>query len=213
MSFPSHSFISDSITLQYIRSDKDVPLTMDEIDEMIKKTESKSFTRARAKNRKQFGITSDDLRLVSSTIIDISIDDKTITNPIGFNGSKIRLTVLNIFIPSNEFNIIRSVVSSLDKKIISLIPEPLILPKLIEVSDYISESICIIDIGYRHTTITLMDSNRIIGFEVFTCGTEMIMEFIALSGTNMSYIQIENILSSPKLFQNESYRDGLNEFF
>lgn len=186
---------------------------MDEIDEMIKKTESKSFTRARAKNRKQFGITSDDLRLVSSTIIDISIDDKTITNPIGFNGSKIRLTVLNIFIPSNEFNIIRSVVSSLDKKIISLIPEPLILPKLIEVSDYISESICIIDIGYRHTTITLMDSNRIIGFEVFTCGTEMIMEFIALSGTNMSYIQIENILSSPKLFQNESYRDGLNEFF
>lgn len=74
MSFPSHSFISDSITAQYIRADKDSILTMNEIDGMIKRTESESFERARAKSRKQFGVINDDLRLVSSTIIDITID-------------------------------------------------------------------------------------------------------------------------------------------
>lgn len=86
MSFPSHSFVSDSITAQYIRSDKDSILTMHEIDGMIKRTESESFERARVKSRKQFGVINDDLRLVSSTIIDITIDGRTITNPVGFSG-------------------------------------------------------------------------------------------------------------------------------
>lgn len=86
MSFPSQSFISDSITAQYIRADKDSLLTMQEIDGMIKRTESESFERARAKSRKQFGVLNDDLKLVSSTIIDITIDGRTITNPIGFSG-------------------------------------------------------------------------------------------------------------------------------
>lgn len=58
-----------------------------------------------------------------------------------------------------------------------------------------------------------MDSNRIIGFEVFTCGTEMLMELIALYGKNLSFLQIENMLCSSELFENTVYRESLDEFF
>lgn len=58
-----------------------------------------------------------------------------------------------------------------------------------------------------------MDSNRIIGFEVLSCGTEMLMELIALYGKNLSFLQIENTLCSTELFENEVYRESLDEFF
>lgn len=58
-----------------------------------------------------------------------------------------------------------------------------------------------------------MDSNRILGFEVFSCGTEMLMELISFHGKNLSFLQIENMLCSPELFKNEKYRESLDEFF
>lgn len=162
MSFPSHTFVSDLITTQYTRADSETFLTMQEVDKMIKRIEKASYERAHIKSRKQFGAMNDDLRLVSSTIVSIQIDGRSVTSPIGFSGGRVRLTVLNIFVPSSEFNIIRSIISRLDKKVISLIPEPLILPKLIEESDTFSESTCIIDIGYGHTTITILYNNEIL---------------------------------------------------
>lgn len=134
---------------------------------MIKRIEKTSHERARTKNQKQFGITGDDLRLVSSTIVSIQIDGRSVTNPIGFSGGRVRLTILNVFVPSSEFNIIRSIVSHIDKRVISLIPEPLILPKIIEEIHGITGSVCLIDIGYGHTTITMVYNNEILGFEIF----------------------------------------------
>ena len=95
----------------------------------------------------------------------------------------------------------RSIVSRLDKQIISLIPEPLILPKLIEETEAISENTCLIDIGYGHTTVTILHKNEILGFETFSYGTEMLMELIAIHNPEYSLLQIENIVCTPTEFQ------------
>ena len=58
-------------------------------------------------------MTSDDLKLISSSIVSIQIDGRNVSSPIGFTGSRVRLTVLNVFVPSGEFNIMRSIVSHL----------------------------------------------------------------------------------------------------
>jgi cell division ATPase FtsA len=146
MSFPSRSFVSDLIVTQYSREDSATILNMQEIDQMIKRIEKASYERARTKSQKQFGIMSDDLKLISSSIVSIQIDGRNVSSPIGFSGSRVRLTVLNVFVPSGEFNIMRSIVSRLGKQIISLIPEPLILPKLIEETEAISDNTCLIDV-------------------------------------------------------------------
>ena len=212
MSFPSHTFVSDLITTQYTRADSEAFLTMQEVDKMIKRIEKASYERAHIKSRKQFGAMNDDLRLVSSTIVSIQIDGRSVTSPIGFSGGRVRLTVLNIFVPSSEFNIIRSIISRLDKKVISLIPEPLILPKLIEESDTFSESTCIIDIGYGHTTITILYNNEILWIENFPYGTEVLMELIAMENPKYSLLQIENIICTPKEFSAWKNHECLVEF-
>lgn len=159
---------------------------MQEIDTMIKKIESESFARARKKCKQQFGLAHDDIRLVSSTVINIVIDDKIVTNPVGFSGRYVRLSILNVFSSASEFNIVRSIVSRLGKRTISLVPTPLIFPKLLETSEYSHENGCILDIGYSHTTILLVDDNRIISFETFPVGSEMLSEIIAESHPELS---------------------------
>ncbi len=212
MSFPSTSFISDLITTQYTRADSTTILTMQEIDTMIKRIEKESYERARTKNLRQFGSLGDDLRLVSSTIVRIHIDGKSVTSPVGFIGGRIRLTVLNVFVPSSEFNIIRSIVSSLGKRAISLIPEPLILPKLIEEIDCGTKNICLIDIGYAHTTITILENNEILGFETFPYGSEILNWLIASVSPSYSILQIENIIYATGDFQVDIYGECLDEF-
>ena len=82
MSFPSQAFISDLLTTQYSREDQYGVLTMQEIDTMIKRIEKTSYERARVKSQKKFGIISDDLKLISSTIVSIQIDGKSVSSPI-----------------------------------------------------------------------------------------------------------------------------------
>lgn len=194
LSFSSSGFIVDSVTVQYVRSKEDSVITMQEVDQMIKKIEAESFIRAREKCKQQFGIAHDDIRLVSSTVVNIIIDEKTVTNPIGFPGKNIRLSIVNIFAPASEFNIIRSIISSLGKQPISLIPTPLIFPKLIETSQYSEDSACILDIGHSHTTVLLTENNKIISFETFPIGTEMLVDLVTESHPDFSLIQIENLL-------------------
>ncbi|MFZ2256264.1 MAG: hypothetical protein WAW59_00065 [Patescibacteria group bacterium] len=81
LGFSSSQFVSDHITTQYIRKSGD-PITMSEVDTMVKKVEKNSFDRVRSRARNIFGIVHDDLKLVSSTITAIEIDGKSVTNPI-----------------------------------------------------------------------------------------------------------------------------------
>ncbi len=195
LGFSPEMCIYDIISTQYIRSDSEVSITMQEIDTMIEKIEYDSHLRAKEKAKHQYGLSSDDIRLLSSTLTSISIDEKRVKNPIWFQWKLIRITVLNVFCTSAEFNVMRSIVGSLQKRIISLIPLPLLLPKSIESSDYTHENNAYIDIGYMHTTILLEKDNEIIHFETFPFGTKMLLDMLAVELPECPYIEIENILS------------------
>lgn len=92
---------------------------------------------------------------------------------------------------------IRSIVSHLGKRPISLIPAPLILPKLIEKSYPTLSTNCLIDIGYGHTTVTILEDNEILAFETFPYGVEILIEMLSQSHPYASSLQIENIICTP----------------
>lgn len=174
----SDALISDTVTTQYIRGDKDSTLTMEEIDAMIKKIESHSFDRARTKIRTQFGSSEMEIRLISSTLTSIYIDDKRIMNPIGFTGKNVRFTVLNVFAPTSDCNVLRSVISALDRKTISIIPPPLVLSKIIERTENILDTNTYLDIGYSHTTIVIEVRGEIVTFHTLPIGTSLLEQEI-----------------------------------
>lgn len=212
ISFSSHDFLFDTVTTEYMRADATSTLTMQELDTMIKRIESASHARARQKSKARFGF-SDDIRLISSTITSITIDGKRIVNPVGFMGGKIALTVLNVFAPSSEFNILRSIIASLGRKVISLIPTPLVLPKIIEQTDYIDETICYLDVGYSQTTVMVVRDNIIQTFETFPVGARLLMEMIREKCNYTSLLAIENILCSESAILEAKNAAVLDDFF
>lgn len=206
--------IYDTITTQYIRSDRDAPISMQEIDTMIHKIEYDSHQRAREKAKHQYALYNDDIRLLSSTLTSIYIDEKRIGSPIGFEGKVIRITVLNIFCTSTEFNLIRSIVSSLSKRIISLIPLPLLLPKAIEASEYTHDHNVYLDIGAMHTTVLLENENQILHFETFLFGSKMLFDMLLTELPDTPVIEMEAAISGsvPPSEHTQIYTRAIGEY-
>jgi cell division ATPase FtsA len=208
--FSSSQLISDNTTTQYLRT-PGTTITMNEIDEMVKKVEKNSFERVRKKAKEAHGMIHDDLKLVSSTITAIEVDGRAITNPIGFDGKKVRLSILNIFAPAGEFNIVRSVSSHIGKNIISLIPIPLVFPKILEKTDYGGQTACIVDIGLMHTSIVCIRDNRTIALETFPFGSEMLVQLLENQYKELTALQIEHMLSNDEY--NNQKEESVIEFF
>lgn len=194
LAFSPEITLYDAVTTQYIRADRESVISMDEVDTMIKKIEKESLERAKEKSIKQFGIIHDDIKLVSSTLTSITIDGKQITNPLWFTGSNLRIKVLNLFAPSSEFNIMRSIISSLGKETISVIPTPLLFSKITERSDFALANNVYIDVWYMHTTIVFESKNEILSFETFPFGTKMLLDMLLNLSPDKTYLEIENIL-------------------
>jgi cell division ATPase FtsA len=149
--------LGELTTSQYIRKDPATPLAMDEIDIMIEKIEKISLSEAREKAKSEYAIIHDDIRLISSTLTSVTIDGEGTDDPIGSTGEHIKITVLNVYTIASEYNMLRSIVSSLHKSTISLVPTTLLFPKLLDRSDYAKDSSLVIDLGHTHMTLISLE--------------------------------------------------------
>lgn len=207
--------VHDIIASQYIRADESIPLTMDELDTMIEKLEKTSLVRAKEKAKAEYGLIHDDIRLVSSTLTSITIDGIQVMNPIGLEGKHVRINVLNIYALSSEYNILRSIIASLKKKTISLVPIPLIFSKIIEKWEHVYDDNIYIDIWYTHVTIVFEKKHEITYFDTFTMGSKMLMDMIWDAYPKSSYTEIESFLRRTNLTEMEekSRKNIVQEYF
>jgi hypothetical protein len=65
-----------------VRQSKEKPITMEEIDEIIKTVEYKSLDKIKTKIEARLGIISTEMKLITTSIISIYIDGQRISNPI-----------------------------------------------------------------------------------------------------------------------------------
>ncbi len=207
--------VHEIIASQYIRADESIPLTMDELDTMIEKLEKISLVRAKEKAKAEYGLIHDDIRLVSSTLTSITIDGIQVMNPIGLEGKHVRINVLNIYALSSEYNILRSIIASLKKKTISLVPIPLIFSKIIEKWEHVYDDNIYIDIWYTHVTIVFEKKHEITYFDTFIMGSKMLMDMIWDAYPKSSYTEIESFLRRTNLTEMEekSRKNIVQEYF
>lgn len=194
--FSSDAYVSDSVTMQYIRKSPTTPITLDEVDEMIKKIEAQSFSRIHTYILSQYGTEKQDVQLVSSILTSITIDGQVVTNPIGFTGKTIRLSIFNIFLPTGEFNIMRSIVEWLERKTISIIPTPLIYTRAIEETEYAEANNIFIDIGHGFTTFLFSSNNQIESFITYKIGFSMLYDELKHIHPEKTQLEFEKALLS-----------------
>lgn len=183
---------TDIIHMNYIRENPESPITMEEVDHIVKKVEHTSLDRVKGKIRERTGIIESEMKLITTSIISIMVDGKKLGNPIGFTGKSIKLGVINVFVPLTYVNMIQNIGRGLSKNIISLIPSIITLPKLIEEKDENFDFNCCIDFGASKTTITVSNRGEILWDNTLAFGFWLLEEIFKQKEWKLGYLDIEH---------------------
>ncbi len=183
---------SDIIQMNYVRENTESPITMSEIDDIVKKVEHTSLDRVKRKIRERTGIIESEMKLVTTSVISIMVDGKKLGNPIGFTGRNIKLGVINVFVPLSYVNMIQNIWRGLSKNIISLIPSIITLPKLLEEKDENFDFNCCIDFGSSKTTIVVLNRGEILWGNTLNFGFSLLEETFKRKETRLWYLDIED---------------------
>lgn len=191
--FNSSFLLYDHISTNYVRKSKEVPISMKEVDDMIKNIEYKSLEKIKTKIETRLPIIDSEMKLITTSIISIYIDWQRVSNPIWFAWKNVKLNFINVFCPSSKYNVIKNIVRDLNKNLISVIPNPISIPKLIEDSSYSFDFNLFVDFWYSKTTIILENNSEIMGFNVINFWTQILEEELK-KHLSVNYIDIENII-------------------
>ncbi|MDD2486963.1 MAG: hypothetical protein PHS92_01170 [Candidatus Gracilibacteria bacterium] len=191
--FNSSHLLYDHISTNYVRQSKEQPISMKEVDDMIKNIEYKSLEKVKTKIESRLGIIDSEMKLITTSIISIYIDGQRVSNPIGFSGKNVKLNLINVFSPCSKYNVIKNILRDLDKNLISVIPNGISIPKLVEDTNYSFDYNLFIDFGYSKTTVILENNSEILGFNIINYGTQILEEEMK-KHLSLNYIDIENII-------------------
>lgn len=192
--YNSSELIYDLTSINYVRSSKDSVITMKEIDEMIEDVEMRWLDKVKSKTENRLWIVEAEMKLITTSITWIYVDGQRISNPIWFAWKNIKFNLINVFCPIGRFNTLCNIIRDIELNLISVVPLPISLPKLIEESSYNYDTNIFIDFWYSKTTIILQNNSEIIWFNVLNIWLSII-EDVLKDNLNVSYLNIENIMS------------------
>lgn len=155
INIPTSTIVSCWEKIDYERMDKNNEIDLNELDYIIWKIENKALNIAKNEIVKKTWFLDVDMKLITSSITEISIDWLKVSNPIWFTWKNISLSTLNIFIPVSRYNIIQTISNHLNKNISSIIPLEFSIPKLLIWSEYSMDDVLFLDIWNSKTSIII----------------------------------------------------------
>lgn len=162
VNIPTSTLISISKNIKYQREKKDSKICLNELDDIIWKIEYQSLVEARKEINQKTWYLDVDMKLITSSIVSIIIDNFKVSNPIWFSWKEINISTMNIFIPYSRYKIIKSIWENIWKNILSIIPHDFSIPKIFETTDYKDDDIIFIDIWNSKTTVIIQKKWTII---------------------------------------------------
>ncbi|MBW7954600.1 hypothetical protein H3C61_02185 [Candidatus Gracilibacteria bacterium] len=193
LNIPTSTIISSGKDINYKRINDKESIDIKELDYIVSKVENEALIKAKESIFKKTGYLDVDMKLITSSITDINIDGFIVSNPIGFTGKDVFISVLNIFIPANRYNIITTIGNHLNKNILSIIPLEFSLPKILSNTDYQYDDVLFIDIGNSKTSLIVQKSGVIIGFDKINLGISDLIKNIKNSSGDTTIEIIKNI--------------------
>lgn len=154
----SPNLFFESSNINYIR-DNSNPIDEKESYEILKSLETQAFRNHYKRIKNSTWYNKNDLKLIISDIISISLDSEINNrNIIWTNPKSINLKILNIFITQNKFEFKQQIWKYLKKNIINIIPSEFALISLFNHK----KSVVIIDLWNSHTSIIVKKDNFVL---------------------------------------------------
>jgi cell division protein FtsA len=160
--------LSTTVTMERNRpSDK---LGSAEIDDVLEQAQRLALSRVTERLSWEMGQPQVDVRLVNSAVVAIKMDGHTVTNPLGFQGRYLQVTVFNAFAPLVHVGASETIARSLSLELLSVVAEPYAVASCLSGEQTGEIGGIFIDIGGGTTDVALVRNGGIEATQSFALG-------------------------------------------
>ncbi|MEK7529057.1 MAG: cell division FtsA domain-containing protein [Patescibacteria group bacterium] len=176
----------------YVRKDPDMKIDLAELKNIVHKMQWKAFEQVRSELAIETGFNEIDIKLVNAAIVDVRIDGYKVSNPIGFQGKEVSLSIFNAFAPLVHYGALQTIGAELDLDLLAILAEPYAVARCMSYEDGAELSGIFVDIGGGTTDVAIVRNGAVEGTKMFTLGGRTFTKRLAHT-LNISLQEAEDI--------------------
>ena len=163
--------VKGTTTTRVVRRDEArVPLTDDELQRVVEGVQRAALREAEERIAWESGIERLDVRLVHAAIVEMKIDGYPVSNPIGFTGAHLELSLFNAFAPMVHLGALQSVATALNLRLLGVIAEPYAVATCLSPGEVGDIGAVFVDVGGGTTDVALVRHGGIAGTKMLALG-------------------------------------------
>ena len=157
-------------TVHYQRTNPDSRIDFSELKMIIQKVQEKAYERIRDQISWETGQSDIDVKLINAAIVDVRIDGYQVTNPTGFQGKDVSVSIFNAYAPMIHLGALEAIADELRIDLVSIAAEPYAVARSVDYDDVLDFSAIFIDIGGGTTDIAVVRNGGLEGTKMFAFG-------------------------------------------
>lgn len=157
-------------TISYTRREPDTKIDLAELKNIVHKVQWKAFDEVRSEMAYETGYNEIDIKLVNAAIVDVRIDGYKVSNPLGFQGKEVTISIFNAFAPLVHYGSLQTIAAELDMDLLAITAGPYALARCLSQEDGGNLSAIFIDIGGGTTDVAVVNNGSVDGTRMFTLG-------------------------------------------
>lgn len=179
-------------TVTYTRETPQVRIDMPELRAIVQRVQARAFNRVRGELSRETGYPEIEVKLVNAAVVDSRIDGQKISNPIGFQGKDVALSIFNSFAPLIHFGALQTIAAELELDVLTIATEPFALARALVPENGTDLSAIFIDVGGGTTDIAVMHSGGDLTTRMFAIGGRTFTKRLAQT-MNISFLEAEAV--------------------
>ena len=179
-------------TVHYERANPEIRIDLPELKNILQKVQWKAFDRIKKQLAWETGQEAIDVRLINAAIVSVKIDGYRITNPMGFQGRDVSISIFNAYAPMIHLGALQRIADELDLNIISIAAEPYAIAQSIGIYGEPDFGTIIIDIGGGTTDVAVVRNGGLEGTAIFALGGRAFTKRLAKT-FGVSFFEAEQI--------------------
>ena len=161
------------------RKRPDASITDVELQKLIDAVQHEALREAERAITWETGLPQVDVRLVHAAVTGAQIDGYPVTNPVGFKGRNVKITIFNAFAPLVHLGALQSVAEQLDLELLEVVAEPYAVARVLASEQVQQSGALFVDVGGGTTDVALVRHGGIEGTRMFALGGRAFTKSIA----------------------------------
>jgi cell division protein FtsA len=161
------------------RRHPDAPITDSELLKLIDGVQQEALREAERAITWETGLGRVDVRLVHAAVTAAQIDGYPVTNPVGFKGRHVKISVFNAFAPLVHLGALQSVAGQLELELLEIVAEPYAVARVLASEQVQQSGALFVDVGGGTTDVALVRNGGIEGTRMFALGGRAFTKSIA----------------------------------